>query len=299
MKVVGVIGLGNMGSAIAEQINKHPYQVIGFDIDKSKCEAINQIGIETEDEIESVAQKADYIILSMPKSKISKGIIEAVSPLMKKTAMIIETSTVLPDEMVEFREICGAHQIKIIDAAILGGVGHMTSNTAELLVGDSDGIFSEVHDVLLSFSQHVHLMGEIGSGMAAKVINNGVAHAVMSVIVESSSLAMKLGIDPERIYELLKGETALLRPLTHRYHERIQKGNYEGGMSTNNARKDSALFLKLAQEKGVPLFSVQSAHTVYDIAAESGYSQKDYSSIAKLWEEWVDIDFTAEKELSK
>lgn len=288
---VGIIGLGNMGSAIAEKLATQ-FQVIGFDIDETKREAMKECGVEVEASMEAVVKQTDVVFLSMPKASISKGIVQQISPMMKRDSIIVETSTILPAEVAELRGISREYGVQLIDAAILGGVGHMRTQTAALLVGDSDNAADRIMEVLQAISSEVQMMGEIGAGMAAKIINNGVAHAVMSVIVESSALALKLGIQPEKVYELLKGETALLRPLTHRYHERIQNGQYAGGMSTVNARKDSTLFLQLAQEKGVPLFSVQAAHSVYEMAAQEGFGDEDYAAIAKLWERWSDIDFT-------
>lgn len=283
-----------MGSAIAEKISES-FPVVGFDIDKSKRDAMNSMGIETEETLEGVVSKVDIVILSMPKASISKRIVMTIAPLMKSDAIIIETSTILPNEANELKELAANHDIRLIDAAILGGVGHMRSKTAVLLVGDSENIVSEVKEILNSFSIEVQVMGGVGAGMSAKIINNGVAHAVMSVIVESAALAVKLGIEPEKVYELLKGETALIRPLTHRYHERIQNGEYKGGMSTSNAKKDSTLFLQLAQEQNVPLFSVQGAHTVYEIAEGQGFGQEDYAAIAKLWENWSNVDFSGQR----
>ncbi|GEN81869.1 3-hydroxyisobutyrate dehydrogenase [Sporosarcina luteola] len=288
---VGVIGLGNMGSAIAEKLAAH-FQVVGFDIDEAKREAMREFGVMTESSIEAVVSQTEVVLLSMPKASISKGIVQQISPLMAKGAIIIETSTILPSEVLEMQVISMTHGVRLIDAAILGGVGHMRSQTATLLVGDSDNSAASVMHVLEAISTEVQIMGRIGAGMSAKIINNGVAHAVMSVIVESSALAVKLGIEPQKVYELLRGETALLRPLTHRYHERIQNGEYAGGMSTINARKDSTLFLQLAQEKGIPLFSVQAAHSVYEMAMQEGFGNEDYAAIAKLWERWSGIDFT-------
>jgi len=298
LDTIGVVGLGNMGSVIAEQLNKQ-FEVIGFDIDKEKRIQINGLGIKTEDNLEGLAKQAKFIILSMPNAIISTEIVKKIIPFMQVGSTVIETSTILPAEVVQLREICIPYKVNVIDAAILGGVGHMKSKTADLLVGDSDKVFEKVLPILKGFSKEVQLMGTAGSGMAAKIINNGVAHAVMSVIVESSALGVKLGIDPESIYELLSGETALQRPLTHRYHERIQEGNFSGGMSTENAKKDSKLFLNLAQENGVPLFTIQSAHTVYEVADNCGYGKEDYSSIAKLWEEWSNISFKNPEGLSK
>lgn len=290
-RTVGVIGLGNMGSAIAEKLATQ-FQVIGFDIDETKREAMKEFGVQVETSMEAVVTQTDVVILSMPKASISKGIVQQISPLMDSDSIIIETSTILPAEVAEMREMSMQHGVQLIDAAILGGVGHMKTQTATLLVGDSDNATNRIMDILQAISSEVQSMGEIGAGMSAKIINNGVAHAVMSVIVESSALALKLGIQPQKVYELLRGETALLRPLTHRYHERIQNGQYAGGMSTVNARKDSTLFLQLAQEKGVPLFSVQAAHSVYEMATQEGFGDEDYAAIAKLWERWSEIDFT-------
>lgn len=289
-RVIGIVGLGNMGGAITEKLSTS-FNVIGFDIDLTKRIAMNELGIKTVDSLESLAKLVNVVILSMPKATISKEIVKNISPLLNESSIIIETSTILPMEVEELRDISSSNGVKLIDAAILGGVGHMQNKAAILLVGDSDQVLNEVRDILEVISVEIQEMGEIGAGMSAKIINNGVAHAVMSVIVESSALAVKLGIKPEKVYELLKGETALIRPLTHRYHERIRNGDYQGGMSTANARKDSTLFLNLAQQQQVPLFSVQAAHSVYEMATQEGYGNEDYAAIAKLWEKWSQIDF--------
>lgn len=294
--LVGVIGLGNMGGTIAEKIAEK-FQIIGFDIDPNKRKVLNEMGIQTADSLESLADAVNIVVLSMPKSSISKSIVENIAPILKSGSAIIETSTILPMEAAELRDMSAVYDVKLIDAAILGGVGHVKNKTATILVGDSDNLLEDVSDILLSFSKEIQLMGEIGAGMSAKIINNGVAHAVMSVIVESAALAVNLGIMPEKVYELLSGETALLRPLTHRYHERIQNGEYAGGMSTANAKKDSSLFLNLAQQYQVPLFSIQAAHSVYEIATQEGYGDLDYAVIAKLWENWTNIDFCNKEEL--
>ena len=72
------------------------------------------------------------------------------------------------------------------------------------------------------------------------------------------------------------------------------QGNYAGGMSVGNARKDSMLALETAQDYGVPLFATQAAHTPYEIAAQHGLAELDYAALAKLWEEWCGLDFTSD-----
>ena len=93
------------------------------------------------------------------------------------------------------------------------------------------------------------------------------------------------------MYRLLNRESGLARPLTHRIGERLFKGDFTGGMSTANARKDSKLFLELAHSLNVPVFATQAAHTVYDIAASEGMHADDYAIVATLWEKWLGLDF--------
>ena len=74
------------------------------------------------------------------------------------------------------------------------------------------------------------------------------------------------------------------RPLSGRLAGRVRERRYDGGMPTEAARKDSALALDMARAGGVPLFAMQAADSVYELALRAGLGRKDYASIATLWE---------------
>ena len=95
------------------------------------------------------------------------------------------------------------------------------------------------------------------------------------------------GVSCDKLISLLADpQIGLHRPLTHRYAERIVHGDYKGGMPLDAARKDSVLALELAQKLRVPLFAIQGAHSVYDMAVAAGDGREDYASVAKLWTAW-------------
>ena len=137
----------------------------------------------------------------------------------------------------------------------------------------------------------IHHLGPVGAGSGAKIVNNGVMHALMVVLIEAGAMAKKLGIPMTTLVEILGRPDGIRRPLEHRVRERMLDGNYAGGMSVMNARKDSMLALETAQDYGVPLFATLAAHTPYEIAQQKGMGELDYASLAKLWEEWCDLDF--------
>lgn len=287
MDTVGLCGLGNMGSAIASRLSKH-YAVLGFDPDASRAaEAAREYGVTLAESAAAVGD-AGIVILCLPSPKVSLAVAGELATRMTHGGVVVETSTVNPADIARTAEVLAPRGIGLVDAAILSGVSQMAAGSATLLVGGEATDVQRVGPVLEAFSGTIRPFGPAGSGMAAKVINNAVAHAVMVVLSEAGALAAATGVPRAQLVDLLSGpEAGLTRPLTHRFAERVLHTGYDGGMPTEAARKDSTLAIELAQETGVPLFAVQAAHTVYELGIAAGLSRRDYASIASLWEGWT------------
>ncbi|MQA84505.1 MAG: NAD-binding protein [Streptosporangiales bacterium] len=289
---VGLCGLGNMGGAIAGRLAALT-RVIGYDPDNRRLdEAVDRHGIAGATELAEVAA-ADVVVLSLPSPETSVEVCHTLAPLMGTGALILETSTVNPTDMWRLRDLCAPRSVRVVDAAILSGVAQMEAGSATLLLGGDEADLARAAPILEVLGRRRIRFGDVGSGMAAKVINNAVAHAVMVMLAEAGAMAVASGVSGEQLAELLADpEAGLSRPLTHRFVERVLPGAYEGGMPTEAARKDSTLALALAQQQGVPLFAIQGAHTVYEIALAQGLGRDDYASVARLWEQWTGRTFT-------
>ncbi|WP_035741540.1 NAD(P)-dependent oxidoreductase [Arthrobacter sp. MA-N2] len=283
---VALVGLGNMGAAVASRLVRvGPLK--GFDLSASRRDAASAMGVTAVDDLAELAD-ADVVLLSLPTPEISLTVGRTLAEYLRPGSIIVETSTVNPADMGRLADAVSSSGIRVVDAAILSGVGGMAAGTSVLLTGGRSEDLDAVAPVLEAMSGRTIRYSELGTGMAAKVINNAVAHAVMVVLSEAASLAVATGITVEQIADLLRDPDAgLLRPLTHRIDERVRQGNYEGGMPTEAARKDSVLALQLAQAHDVPLFAIQGAHSVYELALAAGLARHDYASIATLWEGWT------------
>lgn len=292
MSAVGLVGLGNMGYAVAGRLRQR-FEVLAYDLDpQRRAAAAIDHGVTAVEQIAELAT-ADRIVLSLPTPATSLLVADELIPHLAAGAIIIETSTVNPQDIRRLRDRCSTRGVEVVDAAILSGVAQMAAGSSMLLVGGSDDTVAAVQPVLDALAPRMMRFGDVGSGMAAKVINNAVAHAVMVVLVEAGALANATGVSGTDLATLLTGPDAgLTRPLTHRYVERILRGDYEGGMPTEAARKDSTLALALAQASEVPLFAIQAAHSVYELAQAAGFAREDYAAIAKLWENWTGNSFS-------
>jgi 3-hydroxyisobutyrate dehydrogenase-like beta-hydroxyacid dehydrogenase len=283
---VAVCGLGNMGAAIAQRLAQR-WQVIGYDRDPDRCAEAQRDGVQIVDDA-SVLATSSIILLSLPAPEISLSVARILLPRLRPGTLLVETSTVNPSDMVSLVETVRPSGVRVVDAAILSGVSQMANGAATLLLGGAKDDIDELAPVFSQLASRQIHFGDIGAGMAAKVINNAVAHAVMVILAEAGAMAAASDLPVDEIADLLRDpEGGLIRPLTHRFIERVRTSNYEGGMPTEAARKDSALALRMAQSTGVPLFAIQASHTVYELALSADLARLDYSSIASLWEGWT------------
>ncbi|MCT7660711.1 NAD(P)-dependent oxidoreductase [Mycobacterium deserti] len=290
--VIGQCGLGNMGFAVATRLATAG-PVLAYDPSADRRIAADEIdGVTKTDSMESL-RGLSSVVLSLPTPAISLTVCRQLSTILDDGALVIETSTATPADVLECAGVLNAKGIGLVDAAILSGVGLMAAGKSTLLVGGSRADLARAEHILEALAPNRQVFGELGAGSAAKVVNNAVAHAVMVVLVEAMAMSAASGIDLGMIAQILQSDDGgLVRPLTHRVMERVASADFDGGMPMEAARKDSVLALKMAQHYDLPLFAIQGAHTVYEIADRTGLRRLDYSALATLWEEWAGISLS-------
>ena len=280
---MGVVGLGNMGGVLAARLARGG-PVVAFDLDPERRDAAASERVEIAESAAAVAAATGVLVFSLPHPHASRAVLEeALEPL--GNGLVIEASTIGPADARAAHARAAVRGAGYVDAAILSGVEQVRDGTSAFLVGGEPDDVARAEPVLRRVCERVFRFGGPGTGMAAKVVNNAVAHAEMVILAEAAALAAAEGIALDDLCELLAQDDAgVMRPLTGRLAGRVRDGRYEGGMPTEAARKDSALALEMARAGGVPLFCMQAADSVYELALRSGLGRKDYASIATLWE---------------
>ncbi|NYT58603.1 NAD(P)-dependent oxidoreductase [Alcaligenaceae bacterium] len=288
--VVGLIGLGNAGMALAQPLLSK-FELVGYDRDVGRVAIAQEAGVHIAASAVELAARCEIVLLSLPTPAASRAAAEEMAQGELAGRLIIETSTVAPQDIAWLEQFAQARGGSVIDSAIVGGVQKLTAGQTTFLVGATDEDYARAKAVLETAAEEIFHLGLPGSGMRAKLVNNAIAHTTMVMLMEGAALAKKAGVPMSVFYTLMERESGLMRPLTHRFGERIKNQNFDGGMPTVNARKDSVLILDLARELGVPLFTMQASHSVYEIAGAEGLDRQDYASISKLWEKWLGVEF--------
>lgn len=289
----GLIGAGNAGQAMAAALAPHAALTV-FDRDEAQCRKAAdgaQRTVAIAGSAAHLAREADLVILSLPTPAASLSVADEIAGAVRPGTIVLETSTVRPEDVEALHDVLASAGARVMDAAIVGGIAALSQGRAAFLVGAAEGEAGVAAAVLDKLAADIFWLGARGKGMAAKLVVNAVAHAVYVVLVEAGALAAAQGIPMEVLQRLLERESGLMRPLTHRFGERLQSHDFAGGMSVTNAAKDSRLVQEAAEALGVPLYAIPAAHEVYELAIAEGLANLDYAAIGKLWEERLGIDF--------
>ncbi len=131
---VGIVGLGNAGSAMATALSgKMP--LVGFDTNPERRHAVAHLTLEWVPSLAELASRVGTVVLSLPKPEISKAVVTELVHAAKAPELIIETSTITPQVAQELNAICQPRQVRFIDAAIANGVASMAAGKITFLVG--------------------------------------------------------------------------------------------------------------------------------------------------------------------
>jgi 3-hydroxyisobutyrate dehydrogenase-like beta-hydroxyacid dehydrogenase len=194
-----LVGLGQMGLPICQRMSNIA-KVSAFDIDPGRREMADGIDrVCTTDALGDLAG-CTRIVLSLPSPSISQAVVEELAPQLAPGSVLIETSTVLPAHVRRLELVASKYGVHVVDAAILSGVDQMSSGAATLLVGGDPADLEKSSDILTALGpKGSNRFGALGAGMAAKVVNNGVSHAVMVVLTEAFSLSQSQHLNLDQI----------------------------------------------------------------------------------------------------
>ncbi len=295
---IGIIGLGNAGQALAEALSRrHTLRL--YDRETGPYEQALARCVQAPTVSESApdcAQAADVLLLSLPTPQASREVAQQIVDVVGPGTLVVETSTVRPEDIEALHAVLSPQGAVVIDAAVIGGVHKLADGKGVFLVGPSEQEAGNAAAVLRGIAEEIFFLNGRGNGMRAKLVANAVSHTAYVLLLEAGALAAAQNIPLDVFYRLMERESGLLRPLTHRFGERLRRADFKGGMSTINARKDSGLIIDTARSLGVPLFAIAATHGAYDIAVGEGLGNLDYASMGRLWEKWLDISFADKTE---
>ena len=280
-KRIGFIGLGLMGSGMARNSMAAGFPLVGYDVDKSKVEAIVGAGGKGVESPEQIPSQVDLILLSLPNSHVVNEVVEKTLRLFetgRKGLILIDTTTADPILSEELSLRLREKGIEMLDATLSGTSKMCASREITVMVGGSEEAYRECTDVFEAIGKETFFMGKNGSGALTKLIVNLVLGLNRMVLAEGLTLTKRLGMDQHRLLEVLKKSAAYSKAMDMKGSKMIEKDFLppEGKLAFH--LKDVQLMLDLGKRYNFPLL-LSSLH-----------AQALASEVAKGRGEWDNAD---------
>jgi 2-hydroxy-3-oxopropionate reductase len=285
MQKNGFIGIGLMGKPMAKNLLDAGYSLIAYDINKDALEEIVDYGAEYASSSKEVASQCDIIITMLPNSPDVKkvtlgkeGLIEGV----RAGQILIDMSSIAPLVTQEIAKELNKKGVKMLDAPVSGGQEKAQLGTLAIIVGGKEEVFKKCKVILEVMGKPV-LVGDIGAGQTTKLVNQTIVAINIAAVAEGLVLGKKAGVNPERIFEAIKGGLAGSQCFTDKA-PRMFKGNYDPGFRMKLHVKDLTNVLETSRElhAAMPL-SAQVMEMMQTLMAD-GYSEIDHGGLALFYE---------------
>jgi len=195
---IGFIGLGNMGSPMAENLAKAGHDVAGFDL-TTPCPD----GVIKAANAPDAATGKDVVITMLPNGAILRSVAAEVIPVMQKDAVLLDCSTVDVESARAVAEQAENAGLMAVDAPVSGGVGGASGGTLTFMAGGTEAGFSKVEPLFDVMGQKAVHCGTSGAGQSAKVCNNMILGVTMIATCEAFALADKLGLDRQKMFDVV------------------------------------------------------------------------------------------------
>ena len=284
---IGFIGLGIMGKPMARNLIKAGYSLTIY---SKGPEALRELAQEDATVVASskeVAQRSQVIITMLPDSPDSEEAIlapEGVLQGAEKGSVIIDMSSIAPLVTQRIAARAAEAGVDMLDAPVSGGEPGAVAGTLAIMVGGKQEVFDRCLPILDVMGRSVVRVGEVGAGNTVKLANQIIVAANIAAIGEAFVLSQKAGIDPELVFQAIRGGLAGSNAMEAKV-PMILEGNFNPGFRIRLHQKDLHNALLTGKDLGVPLPVTSLVQQMLGALMVRDRGENDHSAIVTFIED--------------
>jgi len=278
-----------MGAGMAANLAKSGAKVAAFDISAQALERAKASGCAVAASAAEAVRKAETVITMLPAGQHVRHVYHnEIAPNAPKRALLIDCSTIDVDSARHVAAGVADLGFRFADAPVSGGVAAAEAGALTFMVGCADGDYAAVQAALAPMAKTVIHAGAAGAGQSAKICNNMLLGISMLGVAEAFALAEKLGLAPERFFEIASVSSGQCWSLTSYcpwpgpVPTAPSNRGYEGGFLTALMLKDLKLAQAAAAGAGAATPMGAQAEALYALFDCLGHGRKDFSAVLQL-----------------
>ena len=288
---IGLIGLGIMGKPMAKNLLKAGYDLTVSDLNQASVDEIVAAGAKAATNAE-IGETCDVVLTMVPNSPQVKAVMlgeDGVAAHMKPGSVFIDMSSINPVASKEIAAELAKRGIEMLDAPVSGGEPKAIDGTLSFMVGGKQEVFDQYKDILGAMGTSVVRCGDVGAGNTTKLANQIIVACNIQALAEALTLAQKAGVDPELVFQAIKGGLAGSTVMNAKAPMMIA-GNDKPGFKIDLHIKDLNNALDCAHTVGAPLPMTAEVQEVLQWLHNNGCGQDDHSSIIKYYKKLTGIE---------
>ena len=289
---IGFVGLGIMGKPMAKNLIGAGYSLTVFDINQVAVDELVEYGCTKANSGKEISESSQYIITMVPDSADSEKAILGDSGVLKGASagkIIIDMSSIAPGVSQKIANMCEENGVSFLDAPVSGGEPKAIDGSLAIMVGGKENIFTQCKPIFEVLGSSVVLCGNYGAGNTTKLANQIIVAANIEAVSEALVLAKKAGLDPNTVFDAIKGGLAGSTVLNAKAPMMIT-GDFNPGFRIKLHQKDLHNALLTGKELGVPLPVTSLIQQMIGSLMNKGKGDLDHSAIANFLEDLAQIE---------
>lgn len=276
---IGFVGTGAMGGGMAHCLLKAGFPLTVYDVDPAAVAALKQEGAAVAADPQGVADAAAIVFACLPSQAVSRDVAGQVAR-GRAVKLYIECSTIGTATMAAVEDQVKATGIGLLDAPISGGPQAARAGTLSTILSGAAAEIERALPAIRSFAPHVFVIGDRpGQAQIAKLINNLLSSASKVVTFEGMAMAIKAGLDPQRVNEFINVSTGRNMATMDAFPSRLlQLFRARGKKSIGT--KDTELFIAEAERLGVPVWTAPSVLALHEEGQRYGVAPPEQLRLA-------------------
>jgi 4-hydroxybutyrate dehydrogenase / sulfolactaldehyde 3-reductase len=285
VRVIGFVGLGNMGRPMASNLQRKGFPLVVFDLNPDAVARLEELGAESASSHADVASRCDIVITMLPDSASVEQVLLAEDGIVAHLAagsLVVDMSTVDPLLTDRLAAAAASKGCAFVDAPVGRLASHAERGESLFMVGATDADFERVKPLLEAMGSTIYHCGGVGSGTRTKLVNNYLAISSCQMNAEALALSERFGLDLQRTLDVIYGTTATNGQLKIAWANKVLKGDIEPGFTIDLAHKDLNLIVDAAGATGVPVPIAEAARQSFADAREDGFGARDFSAMVDV-----------------
>ncbi len=280
---VGLVGLGLLGSALAERLLRAGFSVVGYDVDPARCRNHEQLGGHVAGSARGVAASCKRVLLSLPNSKIAAAVVDDLSPLLATGSIVIDTTTGDPEEMTNLARQVAEKGAEYLDATVGGSSQQARDGEVIVIAGGESTTVDSCRDIFAAFAREVFHVGPVGSGARMKLVVNLVLGLNRAVLAEGLAFARASGFDAAETLKILAAGPAYSLAMDMKGRKMIEQ-EFSPQARLSQHLKDVRLILAAGETNGAKLPLSEVHRRLLEEVERAGFGDADNSAIIRAFE---------------